>query len=102
MQVRRLITILNKMVKENPSIAYAPIGIYPKAFIHDYHAVRGFNEQDIDIEIMEWDNGKEVEQRQPRQVLVIGCDQFRCDYKDEGKTIKWKEEKAVWECKREE
>lgn len=81
MQVRRLITVLNKMIKDDPSIAYAQVAVYAKAFKSECHAVRGFNEHALGVEYMPWDNGMEVEEPKERAVLVLGADQFRCDFK---------------------
>jgi hypothetical protein len=79
MQVRRLITVLNKMIKDNPSVAYAPVAVYPKAFNSDEFIVRGFNQWDIGTCMLEWDTGKECENRKERLVLVIGGDRLMCD-----------------------
>lgn len=81
MQVRRLITVLNKMIEKDPYLAYAPVAIYPNAFKSDYFACYGLSEHQIGEEFMEWDNGVEVDERKPRPVLVLGVDEFRCDFK---------------------
>jgi hypothetical protein len=80
MQVRRLITLLNQMIKRDPSVAFAQVAVFSKAFKSDYYAVKGISEHDLGVEFMEWDTGMDCGQRKERAVLVFGVDSFRCEF----------------------
>ena len=80
MQIRRLITLLQKEIKKNPSVAYMPIAVYPKAFKSEHYTVMGIKENDIGVIFMPWSSDGDCAVND-RAVFVLGSDRLSCDIK---------------------
>jgi hypothetical protein len=80
MQVRRFITVLNQLIKKDPSVAYATVAVFHSQWKKSDFAVNGISEADIGVEVIEWHN--EISEPSNRNVLLIGVDGYRMKFHD--------------------
>lgn len=72
MQVRKMIRILNEMIKKDPSIAYKEVTIDTRwAKSKNYHTFAAINKDDIRLDQCVW-NQERTANENWREVLVLG------------------------------